>query len=66
MTDAKNEAACGASSSDAGLAADARRYRWLRDNKHLDRWWSVSGPNDRCDNIDADIDEAMKEAANVK
>ena len=21
--------------------ADAERYRWLRDNKHLDIWWSV-------------------------
>lgn len=39
--------------------ADARRYRWLRDNKHLDIWWSVDGPEDRCDNIDADIDAAM-------
>lgn len=39
--------------------ADAERYRWLRDNKHLDIWWSVDGPEDRCENIDADVDEAM-------
>lgn len=37
---------------------DAERYRWLRDNKYLDIWWSVAGPKDRCANIDADIDEA--------
>lgn len=43
------------------LLPDASRYRWLRDNKHLDIWWSVSGPNDRCENIDMDIDEAIKE-----
>jgi len=41
--------------------ADARRYRWLRDNKHLDIWWSVEGPEDRCDNIDADIDAAIEQ-----
>lgn len=44
----------------AELEADAMRYRFLRDNKHLDKWWSVAGPSDRCENIDADIDEAMK------
>jgi len=38
---------------------DAKRYRWLRDNKHLDRWWSVEGPGDRCANIDQDIDNAI-------
>lgn len=42
---------------------DALRYRWLRDNKHLDVWWSVDGPEDRCANIDADIDAAIKEDA---
>jgi len=41
---------------------ESRRYRWLRDNKHLDMWWSVEGPKDRCKNIDADIDEAMRDA----
>lgn len=41
------------------LRKDAERYRWLRDNGHLNIWWSVEGPEDRCDNIDADIDEAM-------
>ncbi|WP_155774340.1 hypothetical protein [Burkholderia pseudomultivorans] len=41
---------------------DAERYRWLRDNKHLDAWWSVTGPTDRCENIDADIDGAMTDA----
>jgi hypothetical protein len=40
----------------------AERYRWLRDNKHLDAWWSVAGPIDRCENIDADIDGAMTAA----
>lgn len=40
----------------------AARYRWLRDNKHLDVWWSVEGPSDRCDNIDRDIDEAMAQS----
>lgn len=44
------------------LQSDAQRYRWLRDNKHLDLWWSVEGPFNRCDNIDADIDEAMNES----
>lgn len=39
----------------------AARYRWLRDNKHLDAWWSVQGPKDRRANIDADIDNAMEE-----
>jgi len=42
-------------------AADAKRYRWLRDNKHLDIWWSMQGPENRCDNIDEDIDEAMED-----
>lgn len=46
--------------------AEAVRYRWLRDNNHLNIWWSVDGPKDRCANIDADIDAAMNEAANVK
>lgn len=41
--------------------ADALRYRWLRDNKHLDGWWSVEGPEDRAENIDSDIDTAMQE-----
>ena len=45
------------------LEQQAARYRWLRDNKHLDIWWSVEGPEDRCDNIDADIDSAMLEDA---
>lgn len=40
---------------------DGERYRWLRDNGHLDIWWSVSGPKDRCANIDADIDAARRE-----
>ena len=44
------------------LKTDAQRYRWLRDNKHLDIWWSVEGPVNRCDNIDVDIDEAMSES----
>ena len=39
----------------------AARYRWLRDNKHLDAWWSVQGPKGRCANIDADVDNAMEE-----
>ena len=43
------------------LESDAKRYRWLRDNKHLDVWWSVEGPKDRCNNIDSDIDTAMKD-----
>ena len=42
------------------LIACANRYVWLRDNKHLDTWWSVQGPEDRKKNIDADIDAAMK------
>lgn len=33
--------------------------RWLRDNKHLDIWWSVDGNKDRCKNIDDDIDQAI-------
>lgn len=45
--------------------ADARRYRWLRDNKHLDIWWSVEGPKDRCDNIDADIDAAIEQQKEI-
>lgn len=40
-------------------AADAFRYRWLRDNGHLDSWWSVQGPKDKAANIDTDIDAAM-------
>ena len=40
---------------------DANRYRWLRDNGHLNQWWSVQGAEHRCDNIDDDIDEAMAE-----
>lgn len=43
------------------LMQDAKRYRWLRKNKHLDIWWSVEGPENREDNIDADIDAAMLE-----
>jgi hypothetical protein len=43
------------------IEKDAIRYRWLRDNKHLDQWWSVQGPKDKSDNIDADIDAAMLE-----
>lgn len=39
---------------------DAARYRWLRDHKYLDSFWSVQGPSDRGQNIDADIDECMK------
>jgi len=42
---------------------DAGRYRWLRDSGHLDMFWSVEGPEDRCDNIDADIEDAMAEDA---
>jgi hypothetical protein len=45
------------------LEPDAIRYRWLRDNKHLDIWWSVSGPSDRAQNIDADIDAAIEDDA---
>lgn len=44
------------------IEKQAARYRWLRDNKHLDIWWSVQGPKDRCANIDADIDAAMEDA----
>lgn len=62
MKSNSDETAEGASLSDAGL--DAARYRWLRDHRHLDMWWSVSGPKDRCENIDADIDAAMIEANN--
>lgn len=47
----------------ASAAPDAKRYQWLRDHKHLDIWWSVDGPKDRCENIDGDIDAAMTEAA---
>ena len=42
---------------------NARRYEWLRDNGHLDRWWSVQGPKDKSKNIDTDIDNAMSELA---
>lgn len=52
ITDLKQE--------NAELRKDAERYRWLRDNKHLDIWWSVDGDKDRCKNIDDDIDAAMK------
>ncbi len=45
------------------IEQEAARYRWLRDNKWLDIWWSVAGPRDRCDNIDFDIDVAMAEGA---
>ncbi len=44
------------------LQADAEKYRWLRDNKHLDIWWSVEGPKDRCKNIDIDIDQAIEDS----
>jgi hypothetical protein len=44
------------------LARDSKRYRWLRDNGHLDIWWSVEGPEEKSKNIDADIDEAIKES----
>ena len=43
------------------LYKDAMRYRWLRDNGYLNKWWSIVGPNSRCENIDNDIDEAMQE-----
>ena len=43
------------------LREDAERYRWLRNHKHLDSWWSVAGPKDRCANIDADIDAARED-----
>ena len=43
------------------IEKEAARYRWLRDNRWLDTWWSVAGPRDRCDNIDFDIDAAMAE-----
>lgn len=43
------------------LKSDSERYQWLKDNGHLDMWWSVQGPEDKSDNIDADIDEAMSE-----
>jgi len=42
---------------------DAGRYRWLRNSGHLDAFWSVEGPEDRRDNIDADIEDAMAEHA---
>ncbi len=42
------------------MERDALRYRWLRDNKHLDIWWSVEGNSDHNQNIDDDIDEAMQ------
>jgi hypothetical protein len=43
------------------MIANAARYKWLRDNKHLDEWWSTQGSLDRCENIDADIDAAIRE-----
>ena len=46
----------------AKLKKDAERYQWLRDNKHLDIFWSVAGNKDRCKNIDDDIDQAIKES----
>lgn len=46
----------------ADILFDALRYRWLRDNGHLDAFWSAQGPEDKAANIDADIDEAMKES----
>ena len=42
---------------------DAGRYRWLREAGHLDKFWSVEGPGERNDNIDADIEDAMAEDA---
>ena len=42
---------------------DAGRYRWLRDSGHLNMFWSVDGSEDRRDNIDADIEDAMAEHA---
>lgn len=41
---------------------DAERYRWLRDNDHLDDWLSAGNSHmDYAANIDADIDSAMGE-----
>lgn len=45
-----------------GVERDAARYRWLRDNDHLDDWLSVGNSHmDYAANIDADIDSAMGE-----
>ena len=43
------------------LQNDANRYRWLKDQGHLDIWWSVEGSKDRIKNIDEDIDQAIME-----
>lgn len=40
---------------------NSKRYKWLRDNGHLDIWWSVDGSSERCKNIDEDIDAAILE-----
>lgn len=48
------------------LLTDATRYQWLRDNGHLNSWWSVQGPADRCANIDEDIDTAIAEIESTK
>lgn len=45
----------------ANYQADAERYRWLKEQGHLNSWWSVQGPEDRSKNIDADIDTARSE-----
>lgn len=41
------------------LARNTERYWWLKDNKHLDLWRRVQGSEDRCENIDENIDKAM-------
>lgn len=48
---------------DDAVQRDAARYRWLRDNNHLGAWFSAGNSHmSYADNIDTDIDDAMKEA----
>lgn len=46
---------------DDAVLRDAARYRWLRDNNHLGAWFSAGNSHmSYADNIDTDIDDAMK------
>ena len=43
------------------MIANAARYKWLRDNNHIDQWWYTQASSDQCENIDVYIDTAMSQ-----
>lgn len=46
-------------SDSSAVFDEARRYRWLRDNKHLDTWQNDNSPVTHSANIDNSIDNAI-------